>query len=374
MLLEIIRNGWHALVNVMHSISLIDLLDIALLTYVVHAVLKLVRETRAGQLMKGIALLVAVYFISDAMELKAISWLTVKVLKAGLIAIIVLFQPELRRVLEKFGQSASKLPRFSIGESDDVAERWNTAIPIICDSVEQLSRTATGALIVIERNTKLGEQILNGTVMKALPSTELFGNIFYNKTPLHDGAVIMRDGIIWAAACFLPKPQKEELIDKHLGSRHRAAIGMSENSDAIVIVVSEETGQISIAEDGILTRNYTKKSLEKLLRHAMIPAEKEGWRAKTISLPFGIGRKKNNGSADHKSAETEKALTVKPTPVTPEPAKPKQQPEPVKPAANAEIVRPKAVTVEAVKQKQPHAAEPVKPKQRAVEPVKQREE
>ncbi|MBP0987297.1 MAG: DNA integrity scanning protein DisA nucleotide-binding domain protein, partial [Oscillospiraceae bacterium] len=162
--------------------------------------------------------------------------------------------------------------------------------------VEQLSKTATGALIVIERGTKLGEQILNGTVMQAIPSTELFGNIFYNKTPLHDGAVIMRDGIIWAAACFLPKPQKEELIDKHLGSRHRAAIGMSENSDALVIVVSEETGQISVADDGILTRNYTAKSLERLLRAVLIPQEKDNWRNKTIKLPFL--RRKGNKQKD----------------------------------------------------------------------------
>ena len=122
--------------------------------------------------------------------------------------------------------------------------------------------------------------------MKAEPTVELFGNIFYPKTPLHDGAVIMREGIIWAAACFLPKPQKEELIDKHLGSRHRAAIGMSENSDALVIVVSEETGQISVAENGLLTRNYTKETLEALLRETLIPPEKESWRSKTIRLPF----------------------------------------------------------------------------------------
>ena len=218
-----------------------------------------------------------------------------------MIAIIVLFQPELRRVLEKFGSTSARLSRLTLGEDEDVIAQWNRAIPIICQSVEQLSKTATGALIVIERGTKLGEQILNGTVMKALPSTELFGNIFFNKTPLHDGAVIMRDGIIWAAACFLPKPQKEELIDKHLGSRHRAAIGMSENSDAIVIVVSEETGQISVADDGILTRNYTAKSLERLLRAVLIPQDKDNWRNKTIKLPFL--RRKNAGKQQDETPE-----------------------------------------------------------------------
>lgn len=303
MILDMLRNTLNSMYNMLSSITVVDFLDIALLTYLIYVILKFVRETRAGQLMKGIVLLVAVYFISDFLNLKAIRWISVKMLNAGLIAIIVLFQPELRRVLEKFGQTTSKISRFTIGDNEDVISKWNSAIPIICDSVEQLSKTATGALIVIERGTKLGEQILNGTVMKAIPSRELFGNIFYNKTPLHDGAVIMRDGIIWAAACFLPKPQKEELIDKHLGSRHRAAIGMSENSDALVIVVSEETGQISVAQDGILTRNYTKSSLERLLRITLIPQEKDTWRGKSVRIPFR--RKKQQPKPEQASAKPE---------------------------------------------------------------------
>ena len=296
MIWEMIRNWWQALLNVMHSISFVDFLDIALLTYLVYILFKFVRETRAGQLMKGIALLVAFYFISLLAGLKALNKITENVLGSGLLAIVVLFQPELRRALEKFGQATSRLPLFTLGDSEEVSDRWNTAIPIIGESVEQLSKTATGALIVIECGTKLGEQIMNGTVMKALPSTELFGNIFYNKTPLHDGAVIMRDGIIWAAACFLPKPQKEELIDKHLGSRHRAAIGMSENSDALVIVVSEETGQISVAQDGVLTRNYTRASLERLLRLTLIPQDSDAGSL----LPFR--RKKKPAPEPEKSA------------------------------------------------------------------------
>lgn len=306
---DFLHTVWNALYNVFKSISLVDFLDIALLTYLVYIILKFVRETRAGQLMKGILFIVGVYFVSDAIGLRAISWIALRALNVGLIAIIILFQPELRRVLERFGSTTAKFSRLAIGDDEDVIANWNYAIPVICDSVEQLSKTATGALIVIERGTKLGEQILNGTVMKAIPSTELFGNIFYNKTPLHDGAVIMRDGIIWAAACFLPKPQKEELIDKHLGSRHRAAIGMSENSDAIVIVVSEETGQISIAEDGILTRNYTKHSLEKLLTATLLPQDKDYWRTKTIRLPFL--RKKGQSSAQPEKLPDQENKTAK---------------------------------------------------------------
>ncbi|MBP0972160.1 MAG: diadenylate cyclase CdaA [Oscillospiraceae bacterium] len=291
-----------ALSNVFHSIGPIDVLDIALLTCLIYAILKFVRETRAGQLLKGILILVGVYLLSGLIKMRVIHLISGKALSVGLIAIIVLFQPELRRVLEKFGSTTSRLSRLTFGEDEDVIAQWTRAIPIISESVSQLSRTATGALIVIERASRLGEQISNGTVMKAEPSVELFGNIFYNKTPLHDGAVIMRDGIIWAAACFLPKPQKEELIDKHLGSRHRAAIGMSENSDALVIVVSEETGQISVAKDGILTRNYSKATLEKLLRDVLIPQDKDTLRGKTIKLPF----RKKTASAEPESQDAAK--------------------------------------------------------------------
>ena len=155
---------------------------------------------------------------------------------------------------------------FGFGQgADSLTKKWESAIESICDSCVELSATCTGALIVVERQVKLGEQIETGTIMNALPSKEVFGNIFYPKTPLHDGAVIMRDGIILAAACFLPKPQNDAIINKKLGSRHRAAIGMSENSDAVIIVVSEETGQISVAMNGVLTRDYTREKLKNLL-------------------------------------------------------------------------------------------------------------
>ena len=285
-MLDFLRNMLHAFTNVLHSMGPVDVIDICLLTVVMYLLLRFVRETRAGQLMKGVVLLILVYFISGAAGLKAIHWLSKNVLDAGLIAIIILFQPELRRVLEKFGQTTMRLSRLTFGSDETVLDRWERAIPIICESAEQLSNTFTGALIVIERGTRLGEQIDNGTVMKAEPSLELFGNIFYPKTPLHDGAVIMRDGIVWAAACFLPKPQKEEIIDKHLGSRHRAAIGMSENSDALIIVVSEETGQISVALNGTIKRNYTRETLEQFLRKMLLPDDLEARRNKSGRLPF----------------------------------------------------------------------------------------
>lgn len=255
-----------AFLSVISTFKFTDVIDVVILTYVIYLLLKLIRETRAGQLVKGIILLVAGYFISRALELKVVSYLLEKALSMGVLAMIVLFQPELRRALEKAGRTKFGIRLFGLGQdNDELKQRWNPAIEAICDSCVELSATCTGALIVVERQVRLGEQIETGTILNATPSKEVFGNIFYPKTPLHDGAVIMRDGIILAAACFLPKPAKDALINKKLGSRHRAAIGMSENSDAIVIVVSEETGQISVALNGKLTRDYTHDKLKALL-------------------------------------------------------------------------------------------------------------
>lgn len=273
-----------SLINSTLPIEFWDVVDIAVLTVLIYKGFTLVKETRAGGLIRGIILILIAYAIMSTVEMNAMAYILKNVFSSGLLALVVLFQPELRRSLEKMGHSkVAKIPVFSsltADTADIMAQKWNTAIEAICDACDDLSATTTGALIVIEQESKLGEQIDTGTVMNALPSKEVFGNIFYPKTPLHDGAVIMRDGIILAAACFLPKPQKEETINKALGSRHRAAIGMSENSDAIVIVVSEETGTISVAENGELTRGYTRDSLKKLLRSRLLPERNQKLAAK----------------------------------------------------------------------------------------------
>ena len=272
-----------AFLSVISTFKPIDVLDVLILTYVIYLLLKLIRETRAGQLVKGIIFLVAGYFVSKAIGLKVVSFLLQNALSMGVLAMIILFQPELRRALEKAGRSKFGIRLFGLGQnSDELKQKWVPAIDAICDSCVELSASCTGALIVVERQVRLGEQIETGTILNATPSKEVFGNIFYPKTPLHDGAVIMRDGIILAAACFLPKPAKDALINKKLGSRHRAAIGMSENSDAIVIVVSEETGQISVAINGELTRDYTHDKLKVLLEEQIFNDKTE----------ISIGRKK----------------------------------------------------------------------------------
>ena len=268
---SIINSVW----GVFKSIGLNDIVDIAILSFLIYNSIKLVRETRAQQLIKGILVLIVCYILAVFFNLQTIRFILKICFQWGFLALIILFQPELRRMLEKVGRTKiSEFNIFSTNDLSDIEEHWKLAIDAICDACQNLSSTKTGALIICERKTKLGEQIATGTVLKCLPSAAVFGNIFYPNTPLHDGAVIMRNGIILAAGCFLPRPQKDELINKQLGSRHRAAIGMSENSDAIVIVVSEETGTISVAENGELTRGFTKDTLKKLLVGRLMP-EKE---------------------------------------------------------------------------------------------------
>ncbi|NLZ45775.1 MAG: TIGR00159 family protein [Clostridiales bacterium] len=268
---EYISEIFSAFISVFRSISIPDILDMAILSYLIYHGIKLVKETRAQQLIKGIAIICIAYMVANLFELKTMTFLLRTLFNWGILAIIILFQPEIRRILDKMGRT--KMIDFSVFGSTDIQDSeilWTKAIEAICEAASELSLTVTGALIVCERQTRLGEQIDTGTILNCTPSRAILGNIFFPNTPLHDGAVIIRDGKILAAGCFLPKPQKEELINKQLGSRHRAAIGMSENSDAIVIVVSEETGTISVAEDGELTRGFNKDSLRKLLKNRLV--------------------------------------------------------------------------------------------------------
>ena len=286
---------WENIQSVFATMGLVDYLDILLLAYLIYKGIKIIKETRAEQLIKGIILLAVLFFVVNQFEFKAMKVIIETFLNVGIIAILIVFQPELRRVLEKMGRTTrmKKLALNFDSKADLANADMHNCIEAVCTACEQLSQTATGALIVFERETRLGEQIDTGTILNGTPSPELFGNIFFPNTPLHDGAVIIRDGKIYAAGCFLPKPQKEELISKALGSRHRAAIGMSEVSDAIIGVVSEETGTISVAENGNLTRFYNKDTLRKLLTQKLIPEKPD--------------TKKNNGKASSKKKREKNA-------------------------------------------------------------------
>ncbi len=269
--------------SVLKTMKPVDFIDIALLSYIIYFFLKLIKETRAGQLFKGIAFLLVVYIIGKFIELKSITYILTKIFDIGILAILIMFQPEVRRAIEKLGHSRLGLSSFlTVSNREAVTMKWEKAIQAIGAACEEFSRDCTGAIIAIERQTRLGEHIEGGVEVNAEPSKELLGAIFFHNAPLHDGAVIMREGIILAAECFFPMPQKEAFINKKLGSRHRAAIGMSENSDAIIIVVSEETGQISVAENGSIIRDFNRQSLEQLLTDKLIPKQQE---TKKLPLP-----------------------------------------------------------------------------------------
>lgn len=249
--------------------KLSDLIDILILAVVIYQLMKVIRETRAMQLLKGIALLLLMLLLSDWLNLTAINYILGNTVQVGVFAIVVIFQPELRNVLERVGRSkAGKLMDIFSGAND--GEKALKVIDELCEAAENLSRTKTGALIVIERQTKLGDVIRTGSIINADMSAPLLENIFVPNTPLHDGAVIVRDDRIYVAGCLLPLTSNSNL-SRELGTRHRAALGISEASDAMVIVVSEETGKISIAINGTLTRNLDRKSLNKALVRVFRP-------------------------------------------------------------------------------------------------------
>lgn len=271
-----INNLLNSIWSTILTFKFVDALDIIILAYLLFKLIMLVKETRAEQLVKGILLLLGAYFVINLLNLKAMSFLFQIFFQWGILAIIVMFQPELRRALEKVGRTRVKKLVFSSG--NDVSENtaiWSDCIDEVVNACTRLSMSKTGALIVFERQTKLGEQIDTGTRIDARVSAEILENIFVPNTPLHDGAVILRDGKIHSAACFLPKPQKEQFISKKLGSRHRAAIGMSELSDAIIVVVSEETGRISVAENGVLATDLNSITLKNLLTSNLIDDSKK---------------------------------------------------------------------------------------------------
>lgn len=261
---------WESIVRWAGTIEFADFLDVAIVSYLIYKIIKLVRDTRAEQLVKGFVLLAVGYLLVDIFKLTTMSFLLQNVLTLGVTALVVVFQPELRRALEQVGRVKIGLTMFSQGDidEDEQERRWHSAVSALCESAVSLSRQKIGALIVIERETKLGEIIKTGTVIDADVSAELVGNVFFPNSPLHDGAMMIRNGKLYAAGCFLPISDNQS-ISKTLGTRHRAALGMSENSDAVIIVVSEETGVISVAENGKLIRNYDAATLQERLEKTL---------------------------------------------------------------------------------------------------------
>ena len=266
-------NQFTEFLNTFHTFEWRDAIDILLMAYLIYQAIKLVRETRAAQLVKGIAVLLVFYAVAQAVPLRTMRFLTENVLSIGFIAMGVVFQPELRRALEQVGRSRiGKFQVFTSGLAEqDSQGKWEKLVHDLVEEAGVLSQEKIGALMVIERDTKLGEIIKTGTVIDSAPSPELIGNIFFPNSPLHDGAMIIRDGRLHAAGCFLPLSDNRE-ISRELGTRHRAALGMSETSDAIVVVVSEETGLITLCRNGKLTRGVSLSRLREYLNAELAPS------------------------------------------------------------------------------------------------------
>lgn len=287
---EAVASWWEWMVSIAMNFQFKDAVDIIIVAFLIYGVVKLVRETRAGQLVKGLFLLVILFIISSYFNLVMVSRVLAYFFQFAFVAILIVFQPEIRKALEQVGRNnvGQSIAAVVTGRdrSYDRAQ-IRKAINAVVDGVGILQQLKMGALIVFERKTKLGDIIETGTQINCEPSGQIVGNIFFNKAPLHDGAMIIRDGMIHAAGCIMPLT-KNTSVSAELGTRHRAALGVSEESDAVVVVVSEETGQISVAVNGVLARRFTRDTLRDVLEGYLIPQEE----ASTVRRKFGVLKSK----------------------------------------------------------------------------------
>lgn len=270
---------WGAL----RTFTFLDAIDILIIVYFTYGFLKIIDDIKAGRLFKGIIILAVVYGISTALNLITLSFVLKNFFAIGAVAIVVVFQPELRRILEHFGRRKfGRLGRWLGEEGSKVNEEFIKLANVLCDACETMAHQKTGALLVIERTESLEEIARTGTILDAVVTKELLLNIFFVNTPLHDGAVVINDNKIHAAGCILPL-SNNNTINKKYGTRHRAALGMSESSDALVIVVSEERGEMSFIYKGQIIPVKTANELkEKLLEN--LPTEVQEEQKKSISL------------------------------------------------------------------------------------------
>lgn len=248
------------------TVRITDIIDILIVAVAIYYLIKHFRKTRVAQLMKGIGVVLVVTYLAQWLQLNVISFVMGNVIQIGLIAIIIIFQPELRRALEHVGRS-----KFSSWFADGKADHTDI-VSEVCRASENMSKTNTGALIVFEKNTSLDDLLTGGTPINADVTSELLENIFVHNTPLHDGAVVIKNGKIYKAACVLPLSSNRDL-SKECGTRHRAALGISEQSDCVSLVVSEETGKISVMNNGNMIRNLSVANLSDLLVKLLEPKE-----------------------------------------------------------------------------------------------------
>jgi diadenylate cyclase len=263
--MDSLREFFRVILSLIMNAKLWDILDILIVAYILYKIITVVRKTSSGGVIKGIILIIAVMWLSSLLNLNVISYLLIQTMKLGVLVLIILFQPELRRFLEQMGSSNFRYffgKKAKLGNIEAVIQ--NTVAACI-----DMSKKKTGALIVFEREITLIDYTKTGTRLDSIVSAELLKSIFYPKSPLHDGAVIVRNDRILAATCMLPMTSNTS-ISRDLGMRHRAGIGISEVTDAVVIIVSEETGSISVAINGMLKRHLAHDTFEKLLRNELI--------------------------------------------------------------------------------------------------------
>lgn len=257
-----VKEHFTAIASQIASVGFFDILDIAIVSVIFYYMYRFVRDRRAGKLAVGILFVILVMVISNILGMQVLSFLIEGVVQVGIIGLIILFQAELRTFLEKMG-GTSIISRNKKRDKKYLSQTIQ-CIDAVVEAVSDFSAEKTGALIVFERSTKLGDVIKTGTVIDACATSYMIKNIFFNKAPMHDGALIIRGNRLYSAGCFLPLSMNPEIV-KDLGTRHRAGIGMSENSDSVVVIVSEETGVVSLAVDGKLTRDYDNVTLKREL-------------------------------------------------------------------------------------------------------------
>ncbi len=303
--MEMILLWFRSLFSVIKTFELKDAVDILCVTFIIYVLIKFIRDTKALQLMKGAITLIIVYILATFFNLTMLSALLRMFVEFGVLIILIIFQPEIRNGLEKLGRN--KLPKaLGIGisktyEDDDTIAIQKKCINDVVAVSQNFSTKKVGALIVFEQETKLGDIISTGTVIDALPSVSLFGNMFFNKAPLHDGAVIIRKGRIYSAGCILPLTRKNNDVDADLGTRHRAALGMSEDSDAVVVVVSEETGGISLVHKGNLRKMTDSDELRERLETLILPESPKT--DLTSYIPTFLSIRKDKKSENRKNKE-----------------------------------------------------------------------
>ena len=274
------------IMSLRNTVNVWDVVDILIIAYIIYRILSFMRKTSASSVMKGIVLVVAVAWISNLLSMTVLSYLLRQVLQLGILVIVVLFQPEIRKMFEQMGTSRLNFFFLKRGRYENV----EVSIQSVVDASEAMAKSNTGAIIVFEREVGLNDFAVTGTSIDAAASTELIQNIFFHNSPLHDGALIVRKGRLLAAACMLPLSNNINL-SRDLGMRHRAGVGISERSDAVVIIVSEQSGTVSVAIDGMLKRHLPKDTVEKLLRKELILASNE--KPAKVKKPKDAKRKEN---------------------------------------------------------------------------------